>query len=1059
MGNLKYTLGLDIGIASIGWALLDIENSKVVRLGVRAFEKAENPKDGSSLASARRAARGARKRIQRRSKRLREIRMLLVRYGLMPSVTAIETLFEQSFDSTPYDLRAAGLDRRLSQVEWTRVLLHIAKHRGYKSNRKNEGDDAGKADESKKVLSGIEANNALLHNQNYRSVGEMMARDEKFTAHKRNKQGDYSNTVSRDMLEKETTLLFAAQREHGNTFASENMQKEYISLFVHQLPFASGDQILKMVGFCTFEREEKRAPKMSWTAERFVLLGKILNQKIRTNKGERSFGDDEMRRVIGLAYKNVKLTYAQIRRELKLDEQDSFVGLRYKKNETVEQAEKRTFVELKGTHQLSKKMKTSAIEVSEKAPSYFDQVAFSLTSYKTDEDIATYLRQKTELSNEEIESVSELSFSKYASLSVKAMEKIIPYMEKGMRYDQACVEAGYIHYQKNTSGKPQQFLPLPDGEATRNPVVWRALNQVRKVVNALIREYGSPTYIHIETARDINRPFDERQKIQRDQEENRQDRERAKIELTNTYGLNNPKGGDVLKLRLYREQKGMCAYSQKLFDAERVVSDMKYAEIDHILPFSRSCDNSYTNKVLVLAEENQNKKNKTPYEYFGADEARWNRFESWVQANIHNIKKKQSLLRTEFTPEDASEMTERNLSDTRYITKYVALWMKESLLFADLDIVSPVLTVNGRVTSMLRGRWGLATLKDRDANDLHHALDAAVVAASSRGMIKRISDYSANKELYKIYNAGKEGKKEYFPMPWQGFRKELIVLLNADPIQAAVDEKLTEVANYTQEDIERLEPIFVSRMPNRKATGPAHQETIRGIRNGMTTIQTPLANLRLKDLDSMAGKERDKKLYLALKARLEVFDGNAKKAFAEPFYKPTNNGERGPLVRAIKLENVDRSGIGVRGGRAANGDMVRVDVYSKDGKFYLVPHYVEDVARGVIKDRAIVANTKSEDEWQKIDEGFRFEFSLFYNDLVKIRRKDEVLLGYYKGTHRGTSNITIALHDGSEEKEGIGVRTCGLFEKYQVDPLGRYTRVRHESPPKGKRPWAGELST
>ena len=174
--SLRYTLGLDIGIASIGLAVLDNKKQKILRLGVRAFEKAENPKDGSSLAAVRRLARGARRRIARRRDRMLDIRELIVRYGILSNLEIIEELFAQHFEKTPYDLRAEGLDRELSRIEWVRVLLHIAKHRGFKSNRKNElTADPGKQDEGKRLLAGISDNSRIMQTLGYRTAGEMLA--------------------------------------------------------------------------------------------------------------------------------------------------------------------------------------------------------------------------------------------------------------------------------------------------------------------------------------------------------------------------------------------------------------------------------------------------------------------------------------------------------------------------------------------------------------------------------------------------------------------------------------------------------------------------------------------------------------------------------------------------------------------------------------------------------------------------------------------------------------------------------------------------------------------
>ena len=132
--------------------------------------------------------------------------------------------------------------------------------------------------------------------------------------------------------------------------------------------------------------------------------------------------------------------------------------------------------------------------------------------------------------------------------------------------------------------------------------------------------------------------------------------------------------------------------------------------------------------------------------------------------------------------------------------------------------------------------------------------------------------------------------------------------------------------------------------------------------------------------------------------------------------------------------------------------MVRVDVYAKKNRFYLVPVYVADVARGIVKNRAIVAH-KSEEEWDLVDGSFDFRFSLFPGDLVEIEKKDGAYLGYYKSCHRGDGRLLLDRHDRMP-REG----DCGTFyvstrkdvlsmSKYQVDPLGEIRLVGSEKPP------------
>src|SRR5699024_5672858 len=156
-----------------------------------------------------------------------------------------------------------------------------------------------------------------------------------------------------------------------------------------------------------------------------------------------------------------------------------------------------------------------------------------------------------------------------------------------------------------------------------NPVVIRSLSQTRKVINAIIKRYGSPANIFIEMARDMGRHYTERREIEKQYNKNRGINEKAKSHIQELHPeIGNPRGHDILKYKLWQEQDGKCAYSLKPIPMDQLFN-IGFAEVDHIIPYSRSFDDSNANKVLVLSKENQNKKNRTPYEWFGDDELRW----------------------------------------------------------------------------------------------------------------------------------------------------------------------------------------------------------------------------------------------------------------------------------------------------------------------------------------------------------------------------------------------------------------------------------------------------
>ena len=294
--------------------------------------------------------------------------------------------------------------------------------------------------------------------------------------------------------------------------------------------------------------------------------------------------------------------------------------------------------------------------------------------------------------------------------------------------------------------------------------------------------------------------------------------------------------------------------------------------------------------------------------------------------------------------------------------------------------------------------------------------------------------------------------EQQFPQPWPHFREELIAWLSPNPAL-----HLEHVKGYPRERAQHAKPIRVSRAPRRRGTGQAHQEIIRSaklIDQGISVVKTPLENLKLKDIESIVGYDdpRNAALIAAIRHRLETHGNDGKKAFKEPLYKPSKPGKAAPLIRTVKLMDTQKSGLPVRGGIANNGDMLRVDIFTDGKKFYAVPLYVADALKPELPNRAVVGK-KPESEWTEMDENhYRFMFSLYPNDWIKITFKNKPQQeGYFAGLDRSTGAISIWAHDRNPQvgkdglMRGIGIKTAQSIEKYHVDMLGRLYRVRQES--------------
>lgn len=1090
MNNLRYTLGLDIGIGSVGWAVLQNdahgEPMKIVDLGVRVFERAEQPKTGASLAAPRREARSARRRIRRRRHRKERIKQLIHDAGIMTR-DEINILFQNSgFERSVYELRPYALDHLLTREELVRLLIHYAQRRGYKSNSTAEA--AKDAREAGRVKAALSENKARMESGSYRTIGEMLWLDPEFrtTASDgsvilkvRNSADSYKLTQDRSEVVTEIRLVLEQQIAMGSAFVTTPFMEKYLAIFESQRNFDAGPggnspyggaQIENMVGKCTFEPHEFRAAKASYTFEYFRLLQELNHLKLqRSGQPSESLTPQQREIIIAASMKSPGLTYAQIRSKLDLDSSVTFNALYYG-SKTIAEQEKKKFGHMQAYHKMRQaldhvqKDAIQSLSIAER-----DAIGWILSVYKSDDNRRTALLEAG-IPEAYIPALLELSFSKFGNLSCVAMQKLTPYLEKGETYDKAVLAVygkSVLQYTKKST------LSLQDIEPITNPVVRRAVSQSIKVINAIVRKYGPPEAIRIELAREMNRNFDERNKLHKKQEENRANNERKREQIREykqRSGLGDPTGLDIVKFKLYEEQDGICLYSGKNLDIERLF-EPGYVDVDHIIPYSISFDDSYNNKVLVCSAENRQKGNRLPYAYMGNDAERWSQFETLVNTKIRSVKKKHNLLLKSLSDDQQKSFRQRNLVDTQYLSRVVYRLVADHLEFAESAGKRPVETVNGVITAQVRSRLGID--KIRENGDGHHAVDAAVIACITPGMVQKITRYAQQRERYYMTAGGyvdaetgellsrKDYDEKYapsFPAPWPQFRQELEARVSEDP-SAAISR--LNLATYDSD--EELRPIFVSKMPNHKVTGAAHKETIRSAKvPGKTVTKTPLSKLKLDKNGEIAGyynPNSDRLLYEALKARLMQFGGSGEKAFAEPFHKPKADGTPGPLVSKVKIVEPSTLNLSVNGGVAAHDSMVRLDVFRVEGEgYYVVPIYVADTKKKELPDRAVVAH-KPYDQWKLMQEE-SFVFSLYAGDLIYIEGKKPMVLSavkghtgeqqivrenglfYYTGCDIAAGAIGITTHDRGYKIGGLGVKQLPLMVKYQVDVLGEYHPVK-----------------
>ncbi|HOX22398.1 MAG TPA: type II CRISPR RNA-guided endonuclease Cas9, partial [Elusimicrobiales bacterium] len=537
----KRILGVDIGIASLGWALVELDDQQenpeqqkgeIIEAGVRIFTVAENPKSGESLAKPRRDARLARRRNHRRAWRMRNIKQLFVRHGLITE-NELETLYVapkgEEGPVSPWILRAEAINKKLSGPELARALTHIAKRRGFKSMRKA----AEKQDKKQgKLLAALDQTRQYMKDGNYETVGQMLALDQRYAEAKRNKREDYKNSIPRELSEEEVRKIFIKQRALGNTLAGIQLENDYWAVAFHQYPISG---VMEKVGNCTFEKDEKRAPKRSYSAELFAVLSNINNQLILSpRKGERHFSPEERAKILELCHELHTVSYSQLRKKLAISDEWYFKGVDYSLRAAQKKhPESKEFAKMQGYHDMrdaiSKKLGERSWEAIKNNAELLDSIAEGLTYEKTDESVRKYLLEHN-VPQDIADAVSELHMIKFTHLSCKALRKIIPFMREGKLYSEACALAGYNHSAPGDGPKNRLLPPLTTEQKNElvNPVVRRAATQFRKVLNAIIRKHGQVDQINMELARDISHNFEDRKEIQKGQEEFKAEKDRAK---------------------------------------------------------------------------------------------------------------------------------------------------------------------------------------------------------------------------------------------------------------------------------------------------------------------------------------------------------------------------------------------------------------------------------------------------------------------------------------------------------------------------------------------------
>lgn len=754
---MKYILALDIGIASIGWAVLDKESENVIEAGSNIF-----PEASAADNQLRRDMRGAKRNNRRLKTRINDFIKLWENNNLsIPQFKSTEIV----------GLKVRAITEEITLDELYLILYSYLKHRGI-SYLEDALDDTVSG--SNAYANGLKLNAKELETHypceiqqerlntigKYRGQsqiindnGEVLDLSNVFTI------GAYRKEIQRvfEIQKKyhpELTdefcdgymLIFKRKRKYYEGPGNEKSRTDY-GIFTTQLD-ANGDYIKKdnifekLIGKCSVYPEELRAAAASYTAQEYNLLNDLNNLTINGRKLE----ENEKHEIVERIKSSNTINMRKIISDCMGENIDDFAGAR------IDKSGKEIFHKFEVYNKMRKALLEIGIDISNYSREELDKIGYIMT-INTDKEALMEAFQESWIGlPEEVKQCfidmrksNGALFNKWQSFSLKIMNELIPEM-----YAQPKEQMTLLTEMGVTKGTQEEFAGLKYipvdvvSEDIFNPVVRRSVRISFKILNAVLKKYKALDTIVIEMPRDRNSE-EQKKRINDSQKLNEKEMEYIEKKLAVTYGIKlSPSDFSSqkqlsLKLKLWNEQDGICLYSGKTIDPNDIINNPQLFEIDHIIPRSISFDDARSNKVLVYRSENQKKGNQTPYYYLTHSHSEWS-FEQY-KATVMNLSKKKEYaisrkkIQNLLYSEDITKMDvlkgfiNRNINDTSYASRLVLNTIQNFFMANDAD--TKVKVIKGSYTHQMR--CNLKLDKNRDESYSHHAVDAMLIGYSELG--------------------------------------------------------------------------------------------------------------------------------------------------------------------------------------------------------------------------------------------------------------------------------------------------------------------------------------
>lgn len=750
MSNGKI-LGMDIGVASVGVGIIDVSTGEVIHASSRIFSSANAANNAE-----RRGFRGSRRLLRRKKHRIKRLDDLFKNYNI--------ELAGGVSDDNPYILRVKGLSQELTVEELYISLKNILKRRGISYLDDAESDsEAGRSDYAKAV----EYNRQLLASK---TPGEIqLERLEKYGQLRGNftikdEEGQSQqiiNVFSTSDYVKEVKKILDCQKTYHD-FISDDFCDNILGLIKEKRKYYVGPGNEKsrtdygiyrtdgttlenlfgiLVGKCTFYPEQYRSSKASYTSQEFNFLNDLNNLTVPTETKKLSLEQKEF--LVEYAKNSTILGAGKLLQQIAKLVDCKVEDIKGYRLDNKDKPELHTF-------EIYRAMKglTPLVDIGEMSRVQLDKLADILTLNTDFEGIREALQNQLPNVFDEEQVKGLVSFRKsknqlfakgWHNLSQKIMLELIPELY-ATSDEQMTILTRLGKFEKSISSRHTSSINADEiADEIYNPVVAKSIRQTIKIINAAIKKWGEFEQIVIEMPRDRNED-EEKKRIADGQKANAKEKEDSIRRAAKLYCNEEKLPGNVYhghnqlatKIRLWYQQGERCIYTGLPISIHDLIHNQSQYEIDHILPLSLTFDDSLSNKVLVLATANQEKGQRTPYNYLQSTTTAWSyrEFKDYV-IKCKGIGKKQREYLTFEEDIDVfevrSKFIQRNLVDTRYASKVILNSLQD--YFKGAEKSTKVSVVRGQFTAQLRRKWGIE--KTRDTYH-HHAVDALIVAASSQ---------------------------------------------------------------------------------------------------------------------------------------------------------------------------------------------------------------------------------------------------------------------------------------------------------------------------------------